>query len=172
MIQEVLTFNTQEFIKTIQKLSHVRLRKLYKLLDLDTIQPSGNDVQIKPFGREVQPGDAMFLWLAQHLDSYSFMDQDQTEALLATYKEPICQYGYSLGACIPTKSEGTNEYPVVSLFIGDRRYCAITNQRETSFFDLVSGDTIDGVKRAFAEVIAYNLCEIFTRNAVKCQKVT
>lgn len=137
-------------MQSLRQLAPPRLRNLADRLGWKSGQPVG----------DVRPGEALFLWIAQFLGTTSALTSDQTDLILGTFDKTIKNYGESFAVSLVTNQL---KLQVAHLMIADSRFASISGS--DVFLDLNSGDVLQGLKRAPAVVINYNLGEIYIRQS-------
>jgi hypothetical protein len=133
---------------TLRQITPPRLRNLTIRLGWENGQPK----------KAVEPGDAMFLWLAQFLGSTAPITVDQIDLILDAFGKTIRQYGASFA---DEYRGGEQKLKIGHLMIADGKFASISGS--DVFLNLTSGDVVTGLTRAPAMVSHYNMGEIYTR---------
>jgi len=137
-------------VQSLRQIAPPRLRNLADRLGWQSGQPGG----------DVEPGEALFLWIAQFLGTTSALTSDQIDLILGTFGKSIKCYGETFAAALDADQA---KLPVGHLMIADGRFASISGS--AVFLDLNSGDVLQGLKRAPAVVINYNMGEVYIRQA-------
>jgi hypothetical protein len=151
-------YNLSIFLETLHMMP-LRLRNITRLIGWDDGQPPGGTVEAR---------HAMFLWLADFLQTFdTHTNHDQVESMLMAFRKQILEYGKQLQEALDSKSA---ELPVRLLTVSDRRYVTITDA--TEFLDLNTGNRVEAILRDSAYMGCFNLCSIYTRQVERYQRLT
>jgi hypothetical protein len=133
---------------SLRQIAPPRLRNLTHRLGWAAGQPKD----------QVEPGDAMYLWVAQFIGMTTALSGDQIDLILNTFSEAIRQYGTKFA---DEFDRNCDKLTIAHLMIADGRFASISGS--TIFLDVASGDVLPVISRAPALVLNYNMGEVYMR---------
>jgi hypothetical protein len=114
---------------------------------------------------DITCGEAMYLWMAQFMAQTTALTSDQIDLILVTFGRAIQKFGQDLSDAIQRDLE---KLEIGHLAIADSRYATISGA--AAFVDLASGEMINGLRRAPAIMLHYNMGEIYIRGVAMLNK--
>jgi NAD-dependent SIR2 family protein deacetylase len=109
---------------------------------------------------ELSPGQALYLWLADHMARRPLLLPECRELILGELAKDIVEYGNNLAReLVKRDKKEVDKLPVCMIVVSNGTH--LTMSGRAGFLSLATGEWVEGVKTFPAETLSYNLAGIY-----------